>query len=99
MRPRVRRSSTASARSRRLSAHRSSPFAYPNGKPNRDYDARHVAMAREAGFVTALTTAWGAAAADSDPFQIPRVAAWDRTPLRYGLRLARASRERNFATV
>ena len=74
-------------------------FAYPNGKPNRDYDARHVAMAREAGFVTALTTAWGAAAADSDPFQIPRVAAWDRTPLRYGLRLARASRERNFATV
>lgn len=74
-------------------------FAYPNGKPLRDYDGRHVAMARGAGFRVALTTAWGSAVAGSDPFQMPRVAAWDHHPLRYGLRLARATRETTFATA
>ena len=69
-------------------------FAYPNGKPHRDYLARHVGMARAAGFDLALATAWGAATAESDPFQIPRVAAWDSDALRYGLRLARAYRDR-----
>lgn len=74
-------------------------FAYPNGKPRRDYDQRHVQMARESGFDLALTTAWGAAGRGSDPYQIPRVAPWDRTPLRFGLRLARAARQRAFATA
>ncbi len=69
-------------------------FAYPNGKPHRDYLAKHVAMARAAGFELALSTAWGSATAQSDPFQVPRVAAWDQDALRYGLRLARAYRDR-----
>jgi len=69
-------------------------FAYPNGKPHRDYLARHVAMARAAGFELALSTAWGSATPSSDPFQIPRVAAWDQDALRFGLRLARAYRDR-----
>lgn len=69
-------------------------FAYPNGKPQRDYADRHVAMAREAGFDLALSTAWGAATRESDPFQIPRVAAWDQDALRYGIRLAKAYRDR-----
>jgi peptidoglycan/xylan/chitin deacetylase (PgdA/CDA1 family) len=74
-------------------------FAYPNGKPRRDFDARHVAMARQAGFKCAVTTAWGAAGGACDPFQVPRVAAWDRSPLRYGLRLARAARQLSPETV
>lgn len=74
-------------------------FAYPNGRPQRDYDRRHVAMARAAGFDLALSTAWGAATADSDPFQIPRVGAWDTAPLKYGLRLARAYGQLKFDTA
>jgi peptidoglycan/xylan/chitin deacetylase (PgdA/CDA1 family) len=71
-------------------------FAYPNGAPLRDYDGRHVAMARDAGFDFALSTAWGSATADSDVFQIPRVAPWDRGSMRYGLRLARAYAQRKY---
>lgn len=72
-------------------------FAYPNGRPGQDYGREHVAMVREAGFEFALSTAWGAASRGSDPHQVPRVAPWDRTPLRYGLRLARAYRSRAVA--
>jgi peptidoglycan/xylan/chitin deacetylase (PgdA/CDA1 family) len=63
-------------------------FAYPNGKPGDDYAARHVAMAREAGFDAAVTTAWGAASRTTDPFEIPRFTPWGRTALRFGIRLA-----------
>ncbi|WP_024326800.1 polysaccharide deacetylase family protein [Thioalkalivibrio sp. AKL19] len=64
-------------------------FAYPNGRPDRDYAAAHVQIARECGFDAAVSTAAGAARAASDPFQLPRFTPWDRTPLRFGLRLAR----------
>jgi peptidoglycan/xylan/chitin deacetylase (PgdA/CDA1 family) len=62
-------------------------FAYPNGKPGEDYDAECVRMVREAGFTAALTTARGAANRQTDPFQIPRFTPWDRTQLRFGLRM------------
>lgn len=62
-------------------------FAYPNGVPDQDYGLEHAAMARECGFKAAVSTAWGAASAASDPFQLPRFTPWDRTRLRYGLRL------------
>ena len=64
-------------------------FAYPNGVPNQDYSAEHVALARECGFTAAVSTAWGAASMRSDRFQLPRFAPWDRTRLRYGARLLR----------
>lgn len=62
-------------------------FAYPNGVPVQDYGAEHAEMARECGFSAAVTTAWGAASAASDRFQLPRFTPWDRTRLRYGARL------------
>ncbi|HEX6707564.1 MAG TPA: polysaccharide deacetylase family protein [Albitalea sp.] len=62
-------------------------FAYPNGVPQHDYAAEHVAMAREVGFGAAVSTAWGAAAMQSDRFQLPRFTPWDRSRLRYGARL------------
>lgn len=62
-------------------------FAYPNGKPGDDYDARHVAMARDLGFEGAVCTAWGAARPGDDLFQIPRFTPWDATPLRFHARL------------
>jgi peptidoglycan/xylan/chitin deacetylase (PgdA/CDA1 family) len=62
-------------------------FAYPNGKPGRDYRAEHVGMVRRLGFEAAVSTAWGVAHAASDPFQLPRFTPWDRTPGRFLLRL------------
>lgn len=63
-------------------------FAYPNGRPGKDYNPEHVAMARELGFEAACSTAWGTARRDSDPYQLPRFTPWDPTPFRFGLRMA-----------
>jgi peptidoglycan/xylan/chitin deacetylase (PgdA/CDA1 family) len=62
-------------------------FAYPNGKPGRDYGREHVGMVRELGFEAAVSTAWGVAHAASDPYQLPRFTPWDKTPGRFALRL------------
>ncbi|MCW5662458.1 MAG: polysaccharide deacetylase family protein [Piscinibacter sp.] len=62
-------------------------FAYPNGVPVQDYGAEHAALVRECGFKAAVSTAWGAASRTSDRFQLPRFTPWDRSRLRYGLRL------------
>ena len=64
-------------------------FAYPNGRPGRDYQAEHVKLVRELGFEAAVSSAWGAAKPGADPFQIPRFTPWDRLGWRFGLRLAR----------
>lgn len=64
-------------------------FAYPNGKPGMDFDARHAVMAKEAGFCAAFTTAIGAASKSHDLFQLPRSRPWDKTPFTFGLRLLR----------
>jgi len=62
-------------------------FAYPNGVPGRDYGPEHIAMARDCAFDAAVSTAWGAASMRSDRFQLPRFTPWDRTRLRFGLRM------------
>jgi peptidoglycan/xylan/chitin deacetylase (PgdA/CDA1 family) len=62
-------------------------FAYPNGHPWHDYAAEHVELVRQCGFSAAVTTAPGVASMRSDRFQLPRFAPWDRTRLRYGVRL------------
>lgn len=64
-------------------------FAYPNGKPDSDYRAEHVAMVRELGFEGAVSTSWGAQKTNDDVFQLPRFSPWDRTPARFAIRLAR----------
>ncbi|WP_341888281.1 polysaccharide deacetylase family protein [Variovorax sp. YR752] len=62
-------------------------FAYPNGVPGQDYAAEHARLARECGFEAAVSTAWGAARAGTDLFQLPRFTPWDRSRLRFGARL------------
>lgn len=62
-------------------------FAYPNGKPGRDYAREHVGMVRELGFEAAVSTAWGVGHTASDPYQLPRFTPWDKTPGRFTLRL------------
>ena len=64
-------------------------FAYPNGKVGKDFDTRHVAMVRAAGFEAAFTTAVGAITRAQDRFQLPRSRPWDTTPFLFGLRLLR----------
>lgn len=64
-------------------------FAYPNGRPERDFTARHVELVRDLGFDAAVTTASGTATRDTNPFLLPRFTPWDRTPDRFTLRLFR----------
>lgn len=62
-------------------------FAYPNGKPGKDYLAEHTRIAKAVGFAAAVSTAPGVSHIGSDVYQLPRFSPWDRTPLRYGVRL------------
>lgn len=70
-----------------LLGERVSLFAYPNGKPDVDYAARHVAMVRQAGYIGAVSTAPGVAMRETDIYQLPRFTPWDRSRSRYGVRL------------
>ena len=62
-------------------------FAYPNGRPGRDYDVRHVRLVKEAGFSAAVSTIPGVAHRGSDPFQLPRLGPWERNTNRLAIRL------------
>ncbi len=61
-------------------------FAYPNGAPGVDYDERHVAMVKRAGFVAAVSTRAGVSRHDSDLLQLARFTPWDRDVGRFALR-------------
>jgi peptidoglycan/xylan/chitin deacetylase (PgdA/CDA1 family) len=74
-------------------------FAYPNGRPGRDYGPEHVGMVRTLGFDAAVSTAWGVASAASDPYQLPRFSPWDRTPGKFALRLLRNTFQTNAERV
>jgi peptidoglycan/xylan/chitin deacetylase (PgdA/CDA1 family) len=62
-------------------------FAYPNGKPGDDYSPQSVEVVRSLGFDAAVSTEWGASRMGDDPLQIKRFTPWDKTRLRFGLRL------------
>ena len=64
-------------------------FAYPNGRPTLDYRREDAEAIRSLGFDAAVTTASGVADADSDLMQLPRFTPWERTRLRFGVRLFR----------
>lgn len=74
-------------------------FAYPNGRPGKDYLGTHVAMVRELGFDAAFSTAWGVSTKRSDRFQLPRFTPWDDGGIRYGVRMAQNLRRSSFATT
>jgi peptidoglycan/xylan/chitin deacetylase (PgdA/CDA1 family) len=57
-------------------------FAYPNGKPGRDYGPSHVRLVRESGYTAAVSTTRGVAGARSDAFQLPRFSPWTNSPRR-----------------
>lgn len=74
-------------------------FAYPNGRPGRDYTAKHALMVKDCGYLGAVSTATGAATQISDPYQLPRFTPWDTVPSRFALRLARNLMSRNPASM
>ncbi len=63
-------------------------FAYPNGKPQRDYAQASSILVRELGFDGAVSTSKGAARIGSDPFQIPRFTPWDVGPMSFTAQMA-----------
>ncbi len=82
-----------------LTGRRPALFAYPNGRAGRDYTTEHAALVRALGFTAAVATDPGAAASGTDPFRLPRFTPWDRTPLRFGARLASNLATRPAATA
>jgi peptidoglycan/xylan/chitin deacetylase (PgdA/CDA1 family) len=62
-------------------------FAYPNGRPGRDFSRDHVGIVKELGYLAAVTTAKGAATCSTDRFLLPRFTPWDRTRLRFLFRM------------
>jgi peptidoglycan/xylan/chitin deacetylase (PgdA/CDA1 family) len=64
-------------------------FAYPNGVPDRDFSAEHVAMVRRAGYTSAVTTHCGAATGATSAFQIPRFTPWGPSFMKMDLQFAR----------
>lgn len=62
-------------------------FAYPNGKIGKDFDERHMDMAKEAGYIAAFSTAVGAATQNTHLYNIPRSRPWDVTSFLFQLRL------------
>jgi peptidoglycan/xylan/chitin deacetylase (PgdA/CDA1 family) len=70
-----------------LVGHRLRFFAYPNGFPGKDFGAEHAEMVRRIGYQAAFTARPGVAMAHTDRFWLPRFTPWDRSPLRFSLRL------------
>lgn len=48
-------------------------FAYPNGKPGRDFSARDQEIVRACDYACAVSTEWAAATRNSDAFALPRI--------------------------
>ncbi len=61
-------------------------FAYPNGKPGKDFDPIHVQFVKDAEFDCAVATSEGLARQASDKFQLPRFGVWSESSIRFGLR-------------
>ena len=70
-----------------LIGHEPTVFAYPNGRPTRDYGPEHVRLLKELGYRSAVSTAWGVASKACDPYQLPRFSPWDDNPRRLVMRL------------
>ena len=62
-------------------------FAYPNGKPDLDYSAKHSNLVKAMGFKAAVSTHWGVSTSQSDRFQLPRFTPWDKQELKFAIRL------------
>lgn len=72
-------------------------FAYPNGKPDHDYNQHHVDLVRNLGFRGAVSTAPGVARPGDDLFQLPRFTPWGNLLAIWVARLALNQRNTLYA--
>lgn len=72
-------------------------FAYPNGKPGRDYDDRHRGLLGRLGFRAAVSTAPGVARPGDDLFELPRFSPWGQSLGVWATRLLLHQRQTGFA--
>lgn len=63
-------------------------FAYPNGRPGKDFSSKHINMVKQSGYKAALTSSGGAASRDSDIYQLPRSTMWETSQRRMAYRTA-----------
>jgi peptidoglycan/xylan/chitin deacetylase (PgdA/CDA1 family) len=63
-------------------------FAYPNGRPERDFHDKHCNMVRDAGFSGAVTTHPDRVDANTDRYRIPRMSTRDTNPAKFAMRLS-----------
>jgi peptidoglycan/xylan/chitin deacetylase (PgdA/CDA1 family) len=68
-------------------------FAYPNGRPDRDYARTHVDMVKRCGYGAAVSTARGSVGADSDILQLPRFGPWRMSHGKLAFQLVRNTLE------
>jgi peptidoglycan/xylan/chitin deacetylase (PgdA/CDA1 family) len=64
-------------------------FAYPNGKPETDYRKQQTAWVEQSGYIAAVSTRWGVATASDNTMELPRFTPWDKTAIKFMLRLCR----------
>lgn len=69
-----------------ITGERPSLFAYPNGRRETDFDARHVGMLGESGVRFAFTTHPGVATREASKLELPRFTPWDRSKYRFAAR-------------
>lgn len=74
----------------RVLGKRPASFAYPNGRPGRDFGAAHMRIARDAGFELAVSTEWSCAKRQSDPYSLPRVSFCDSPASQLARRMIRS---------
>jgi peptidoglycan/xylan/chitin deacetylase (PgdA/CDA1 family) len=74
----------------KITGSRVTQFAYPNGKLDSDFNLEHRNLLPDLGFQTAVTTEPYATSPDSDLFMLPRFTPWDKTPLKFLVRLLHA---------
>lgn len=64
-------------------------FAYPNGRLKTDYTFETAKLVKEAGLLSAVSTNKGVNKASTDVFQLNRFTPWDKSPIKFHLRLLR----------
>jgi peptidoglycan/xylan/chitin deacetylase (PgdA/CDA1 family) len=66
-------------------------FAYPNGRPGRDYTDRDVRLVKEAGYEAAVSTRSGAARSGDGAYELPRFGPWQEPRYKLAARLLKMS--------
>jgi peptidoglycan/xylan/chitin deacetylase (PgdA/CDA1 family) len=66
-------------------------FAYPNGRPGRDYTDREVQLVKDAGYEAAVSTRPGAARSGDAVYELPRFGPWQEPRYKLAARLLKMS--------